>query len=713
MGFFSYLTGFGGRDMAVDLGTANTLVYVRGRGIVLSEPSVVAIDSRSGEVHAVGIEAKRMLGRTPGTISAIRPLKDGVIADFDVTEEMLRHFIQKVHQNRWAHPRVVVCVPSGVTGVEKRAVEEACLSAGARTAYLIEEPMAAAIGAGLPVGEPTGNMVVDIGGGTSEVAVISLGGIVVSQSIRIGGDELDEAIINYVKREYKLMIGQQTAEEVKLEIGSAFPLDEEVQAEIRGRDLVSGLPKTIVLTSEEVRMALEEPLQAIIDAVKETLDRTPPELASDIMDRGIMLAGGGALLQGLDERLRDETQMPAHLAESPLTCVAVGSGRGLANVRQEGDPQEAGGARRLRGALDRDPDRLLRRVGRRRVPHAPAGGPGGIRADRDRRHPRAQAGTRLLRLGRRHDRRQGPERGAEGGGPEAPQRARGGPDRRARLAAARGHRPAARGELLPAGHAARDRPRDRQVAHRVALERQDRQGHGRRRPRRPARDRGRWARREGHERHRRHVRGPAHHRRPERRLRPGVPVRGLRGGPARGGRPRRPAARERRERPPGDRGHPGQHLRLHLVAARVALPARDPDRPGDQGRLRRARDLPARARQALRRPAPARRRAGPDAPRGRPGDRRSAGGGRVILSPGAFVRVGLLLLLAVILELSALSQIGILGGHADLVVLAVAGVAYYGGSVPGSAAGFAAGFLLDLLTGATMGASPLGLTARR
>ena len=249
MGFFSYLTGFGGRDMAVDLGTANTLVYVRGRGIVLSEPSVVAIDSRTGEVHAVGIEAKRMLGRTPGTIQAIRPLKDGVIADFDVTEEMLRHFIQKVHQNRWAHPRVVVCVPSGVTGVEKRAVEEACLSAGARQAYLIEEPMAAAIGAGLPVGEPTGSMVVDIGGGTSEVAVISLGGIVVSQSIRVGGDELDEAIISYAKREYKLLIGQQTAEEVKLEIGSAYPMEEEVQAEIRGRDMVSGLPKTVVLTS--------------------------------------------------------------------------------------------------------------------------------------------------------------------------------------------------------------------------------------------------------------------------------------------------------------------------------------------------------------------------------------------------------------------------------------------------------------------------------
>jgi rod shape-determining protein MreB len=290
---------------------------------------VVAIDSLNGHVHAVGVEAKRMLGRTPGTITAIRPLKDGVIADFDVTEQMLRHFIEEVHSNRFAHPRVVVCVPSGVTGVEKRAVEEACLSAGARQAYLIEEPMAAAIGAGLPVGEPTGSMVVDIGGGTSEVAVISLGGIVVSQSIRVGGDELDEAIINYVKREYKLLIGQQTAEEVKLEIGSAFEMDEEVQAEIRGRDMVSGLPKTVVLTSEEIRGALEEPISQIIDAVKETLDRTPPELASDIMDRGIMLAGGGALLQGLDERLRHETQMPAHLAESPLTCVAVGSGRSL------------------------------------------------------------------------------------------------------------------------------------------------------------------------------------------------------------------------------------------------------------------------------------------------------------------------------------------------------------------------------------------------
>jgi rod shape-determining protein MreB len=311
MSILDYLRSFGGRDMAVDLGTANTLVYVRGRGIVLSEPSVVAIDQRTGEVHAVGIEAKRMLGRTPGNIQAIRPLKDGVIADFEVTEQMLRHFIQKVHQNRWAHPRVVVCVPSGVTGVEKRAVEEATLSAG------------------LPVAEPTGNMIVDIGGGTTEVAVISLGGIVVSQSVRVGGDELDEAIVNYVKREYKVLIGTQTAEEVKLEIGSAATMEEELQAEIRGRDLVTGLPKTVMLSSQEVRLGLDEPLQQIIDAIKSTLDKTPPELSSDIMDRGIVLAGGGALLNRLDERLRRETEMPVHVAESPLTCVAVGSGRAL------------------------------------------------------------------------------------------------------------------------------------------------------------------------------------------------------------------------------------------------------------------------------------------------------------------------------------------------------------------------------------------------
>ena len=359
MSWLNALTGFGGRDMAVDLGTANTLVYVRGRGIVLSEPSVVAIDQRTGDVHAVGVEAKRMLGRTPGTISAIRPLKDGVIADFDVTEQMLRHFIQKVHQHRFAHPRVIVCVPSGVTGVEKRAVEDATLAAGARQAYLIEEPMAAAIGAGLPVGEPTGNMIVDIGGGTTEVAVISLGGIVVSQSLRVGGDEMDDAIVTHIKKEYKLLVGQQTAEEIKLEVGSGYRLAEEVQAEVRGRDMLTGLPKTVVISSEEVRRALDEPVSQIIDAIKSTLDKTPPELAADIMDRGIVLAGGGALLQGLDERLRHETQMPVHLAESPLTCVAVGSGRSLEEFEAIHRSERSRKRRDGYGGIE------LRRIGRR------------------------------------------------------------------------------------------------------------------------------------------------------------------------------------------------------------------------------------------------------------------------------------------------------------------------------------------------------------
>ena len=287
-------------------------------------------DTLNGAILAVGSEAKRMIGRTPSHIRAVRPLKDGVIADFDVTEKMLRYFIQKVHRRRMlAKPRVVVCVPSGITGVEQRAVEEATISAGARRAFIIEEPMAAAIGAGLPIHEPTGNMIVDIGGGTTEVAVISLGGIVVSQSLRVGGDEMDEAIITYLKREYKLLVGQQTAEEIKLEVGSAWGMREEVQAEVRGRDLVSGLPKTVILSSEEVRHALEDPVNQIVDAIKSTLDKTPPELSADIMDRGIVLAGGGALLHGLDERLRHETHMPMHLAESPLTCVAVGSGRSL------------------------------------------------------------------------------------------------------------------------------------------------------------------------------------------------------------------------------------------------------------------------------------------------------------------------------------------------------------------------------------------------
>ena len=319
---------FLGRDLAVDLGTANTLVYVRGRGVVLNEPSVVAIDTKTGGIVAVGTEAKRMIGRTPANIEAIRPLRDGVIADFETTERMLRYFIQKVHRRRYfTKPRIVVCVPSGITGVEQRAVKDAGYQAGARRVYIIEEPMAAAIGAGLPVHEPTGNMVVDIGGGTTEVAVISLGGIVTSQSIRTGGDRLDQAIITYVKKEYSLMLGERTAEDIKIAVGSAFPVPDEPHAEIRGRDLVSGLPKTIVVSAEEIRKALEEPVNAIIDSVKTTLDKCPPELASDIMDRGIVLTGGGALLRGLDERLRHETAMPIHIADNPLDSVAIGSGR--------------------------------------------------------------------------------------------------------------------------------------------------------------------------------------------------------------------------------------------------------------------------------------------------------------------------------------------------------------------------------------------------
>ena len=319
---------FIGRDMAVDLGTANTLVYVRGRGIVLNEPSVVAVNQDTGGILAVGIEAKKMIGRTPGNIVAIRPLKDGVIADFDTTERMLRYFIQKVHKRSYlAKPRIVVCVPSGITGVEQRAVKDAGYAAGARKVYIIEEPMAAAIGAGLPIHEPTGNMVVDIGGGTTEVAVISLGGIVTALSIRVGGDELDQSIINWVKREYSLLLGERTAEEIKMAIGSACQLQGENDAEIRGRDLATGLPKTIVVTAAEIRKALEEPVNAIVNAVKGTLDKTPPELSSDLMDRGIVLTGGGALLKGLDERLRRETGMPIHIAERPLDAVVEGSGK--------------------------------------------------------------------------------------------------------------------------------------------------------------------------------------------------------------------------------------------------------------------------------------------------------------------------------------------------------------------------------------------------
>ncbi|MEY2798187.1 MAG: hypothetical protein RIS22_453 [Actinomycetota bacterium] len=319
---------FIGRDMAIDLGTANTLVYVRGRGIVLNEPSVVAINQDTGGILAVGLEAKKMIGRTPGNIVAIRPLKDGVISDFDTTERMLRYFIQKVHKRRhFAKPRLVVCVPSGITGVEQRAVKDAGYAAGARKVYIIEEPMAAAIGAGLPIHEPTGNMVVDIGGGTTEIAVISLGGIVTVQSIRVGGDELDQSIITWIKREYSLLLGERTAEEIKMAIGSAFPAVGEPDAEIRGRDLVTGLPKTILVTAEEIRKAIDEPVSRIVEAVKTTLDSCPPELSGDIMDRGIVLTGGGALLHGLDERLRHETGIAVHIAENPLNAVVMGTGR--------------------------------------------------------------------------------------------------------------------------------------------------------------------------------------------------------------------------------------------------------------------------------------------------------------------------------------------------------------------------------------------------
>jgi len=325
---------FFSRDMGIDLGTANTLVYVKGKGIVMREPSVVAIEKDRGRILAVGEEAKQMIGRTPGNIVAIRPMKDGVIADFDTTESMIKYFINKALRGRTflVRPRVVIGVPSGVTAVEERAVREAALAAGARECYLIEEPMAAAIGAGLPVHEPTGTMIVDVGGGTTEVAVISLGGIVTSRSIRVAGDEMDEAIIQHVKRNYNLMIGERTAEELKIKIGTAYPLEHQETEEVRGRDLVSGLPKTVTVTSAEIYRALSEPVSAILDAIRQTLEKTPPELASDIMDRGIMMAGGGALLRGLDRLVSEETQMPVHLAEEPLLAVAYGSGRVLENI---------------------------------------------------------------------------------------------------------------------------------------------------------------------------------------------------------------------------------------------------------------------------------------------------------------------------------------------------------------------------------------------
>jgi rod shape-determining protein MreB len=324
-----------GRDMALDLGTANTVVYVRGEGIVLNEPSVVAVNARSRKVLAVGAEAKSMIGRTPAHIQAVRPLKDGVIADFDMCQEMLRFFVESVHQRRWTKPRMVIAVPSGITGVEQRAVQEAAESAGARRpTHIIEEPMAAAIGTGMKVWEPTGNMVVDIGGGTTEVAVISLGGIVSSESIRVGGDEFDDAIVQFVKKEHSLLIGERTAEEIKIVLGSAYPLPREARAEIRGRDLVSGLPRVVSITTGDIREGLEESVVAICDAVRGTLDRTPPELAADIMESGITLAGGGALLRNLDQRMSNETGMPITVALDPLHAVVRGCGYVLENLDQ-------------------------------------------------------------------------------------------------------------------------------------------------------------------------------------------------------------------------------------------------------------------------------------------------------------------------------------------------------------------------------------------
>lgn len=330
---FDSLFGLFSNDLAVDLGTANTLVYLKGKGIVVREPSVVAVQKMptgQQKVLKVGMEAKQMLGRTPGSITAIRPMKDGVIADFDITEEMLRYFIHKVHNRKTlVRPRIVICVPSGITQVEKRAVKESAESAGAREVYLIEEPMAAAIGAGLPITEASGNMIVDIGGGTTEVAVISLAGIVYSQSTRMGGDKMDEAIVQYIKRKYNLQIGERMAEGIKIEIGEAYPGPEVLTMEVKGRDLVSGIPKTIEINSDEIREALKEAVNAIVDTVRQCLERTPPELAADIVDKGIFLAGGGAGLRNLDLLLREITKVPVLIAENPLDCVVLGSGKVL------------------------------------------------------------------------------------------------------------------------------------------------------------------------------------------------------------------------------------------------------------------------------------------------------------------------------------------------------------------------------------------------
>jgi len=328
-----YFYGLLSNDIGIDLGTATTLVYVKGEGVVLCEPSVVAVERGTSHVLAVGEEAKRMLGRTPGNIVAIRPMRDGVITDFEITEAMLRHFIRRVKHRRFqVRPRIVIAIPSGITEVERRAVKESAERAGAREVYLVEEPVAAAIGVGLPIDEPLGNMIIDIGGGTTEIAVISLAGIVFSKSIRIGGDEMNEAIVEYLKKTYNLMIGERTSEDIKIKIGSAYPLEEEMSMEVKGRDLVAGLPKTVTVTSEEIREALQEPLRAILEIAKISLERTPPELAADLIEHGIVMAGGGSLLRGLDKLISEETGLPVHVADDPLTAVANGTGKVLNEI---------------------------------------------------------------------------------------------------------------------------------------------------------------------------------------------------------------------------------------------------------------------------------------------------------------------------------------------------------------------------------------------
>ncbi|MFA5095718.1 MAG: rod shape-determining protein [Candidatus Omnitrophota bacterium] len=331
---FNYLLDLFSNDIGIDLGTATTLVYVKGEGIVLCEPSVVAVERGTSHVLAVGEEAKRMLGRTPGNIVAIRPMRDGVITNFEVTEAMLRHFIRKVRHRRFQiRPRIVIAIPSGITEVERRAVKESAERAGARDVFLVEEPVAAAIGVGLPIQEPVGNMIIDIGGGTTEIAVISLAGIVFSKSVRIGGDEMNEAIIEYLKKTYNLMVGERTAEDIKIKIGSAYPLEEEMSLEVKGRDLIAGLPKAVTITSEEIRESLQEPLRAILEVTKISLERTPPELASDLIEHGIVMAGGGSLLKGLDKLIAEETGLPVHVADDPVTAVANGTGKVLNEIK--------------------------------------------------------------------------------------------------------------------------------------------------------------------------------------------------------------------------------------------------------------------------------------------------------------------------------------------------------------------------------------------